>query len=157
MFYTLKTIFILIRLAEIVTCEPAAFSVHDFMPVGIHGAEIACKKVIISNDIAVSAIIRVTPHGNGYLNVANLTSADLSVYRYNYRNILLTIKFADFDGDGYRDLVIYGIEDFYGEKDDNHEKIRGSRLVIRIYRFTPERRQFEPFFIYAPTDRPIYD
>jgi len=120
---------------------------------------VAQKKIAISNNLALDAVIETDSHGHGHLAIANLTTEYIAVYDScdSFRNILLTIKFADFDGDGYRDLVIYGIEDFYGEKDDNHKKIRGSRPIIRIYHFNPGLRQFEPFFIYAPTDRPIYD
>jgi len=161
MFYTLKTIFMMIRLAEIVTWEPAAFSLDDFVlgpPGDIFREKVAAKSIMISDNITLPATIETDSHGYGALAIANLTSEYVKVYdECHYRHWLLSIKFADFDGDGYRDLVIYGIEDFYGEKDDNHKKIRGSRPIIRIYYFNPGLRQFEPFFIYAPTERPIYD
>jgi len=157
MFYTLKTIFILIRLAEIVVCEPAAFRRDDFVQITISGDEVACKKMVVAKGIAYSAMIRITSHGNGDLKIANLDR--LHVYDAHgdgdlFRNWLLTIKFADFDGDGYRDLVIYGIADYY---DENGEKVLTSRPIIHLYRFNPQKREFEEFFVYAPTWYDLYD
>jgi len=162
MFYTLKTIFIMLRLMQIMAYEPAAFDLHDFRPDksrGISGEEIAKKQIVIAPGLVFNAVIEVTSKGNGSLSVANLEW--VRVYDGHndgaiYRNWLLTVKVADFDGDGYRDLIIYGIEQFYGDKDDRMEKLRGWRPIIRLYRFNPKIHGFEPFFIYAPEDRPIY-
>ena len=160
MFYTLKTIFILIRLAEIVVCEPAAFQRDDFVSDDSHGIpmeEIARKKIAVTKNIMFDAVIEVTAKGNGGLDVANLH--DVKVYDAHgdgdlFRNWLLTIKFADFDGDGYQDLVIYGIADYYDEKG---KKVLTSRPIIHLYRFNPQKREFEEFFVYAPTWYDLYD
>ena len=151
----------MIRLAEIMAHDPAAFHRYDFeADANNPNEEIARKKIIISKNLSFNAVIEVTSKGNGILKVANLKN--VKVYDAHddgdmYRNTLLTIKFADFDGDGYRDLVIYGITDFYSDDDKPREKIQESRPVIRLYRFNPQKREFEELFTYAPTWYDLYD
>jgi len=163
MFYTLKTIFIMLRLMQIMAYEPAAFDLHDFRPdksSGISEEEIAKKQIVIAPGLVFNAVIEVTSKGNGILKIVNLKK--VKVYDGHddgdvYRNMLLTIKFADFDGDGYRDLVIYGIIDFYSDDDRRREKAQESRPAILLYRFNPQKQEFEEKFIYAPTWYDLYD
>lgn len=159
MIYILQILAIYAIIVSTAVKSPPVFVLRDFVPDpkrGIHGAEIAYKKIAISNDITFDAVIEVSSHGNGSLTIANLKNIKVYNSGGKFRNTLLNIKFADFDGDGYRDLIIYGIEDFYGEKDDNLKTIRGSRLIIHLYRFNPKQRRFETIFKYAPDWKTIY-
>ena len=156
MFHTLKTVFILIRLMEIISREPSAFTRSDLVAVSENGAERAQKRIVIAKNISYNAVVEVNSHGNGYLAIANLNSPYLGVYddqydRAVYRNRLLNIKFADFDGDGYRDLVICGIVDFFSDDDDDCVRPLNSVMIIYIYRYNPKQCRFDEVFKLAPT------
>lgn len=106
------------------------------------------KEVVIAPTVKFIARIEVSAKGNGSLQIANLNLKvfdDHSDGSY-YENEMLSIEFADLDGDGKRELIISGIVCFTGDKGD---KVLHREAVVFIYALQRNRTFKE---VYRNTD-----
>ncbi len=123
-------------------CEQL-FELDDFGPHPEYVNELQAKKdAVIAPGVVIPAEINVTSKGNGILTIANVNIHVFDIHDDSemFRDELLKILLIDFSADGWRDLVIYGIEDEYDEK--SGEKI-GERPMFYTYRYNPETKEFD--------------
>ncbi len=105
----------------------------------------AVKNVEISKDVTFQAEIEVTSKGNGLLKVANLSQVKVYDAHHDtglFRDNLLSVVFSDINSDGFKDLVISGINDVYDDKGT----LIGFHPILHIFMFDSGKNGFKPVF-----------
>jgi len=139
---------------------PRLFEYSDFKEVGEGYVNngyppemIAQKTVNLGKNIDVNARIELTKRRNGYLCIANLADLDVKVFDGDnngetYAGEFLFVSLSDLDGDGYLDLIVFGVKEIWDEKGD---EIIARRPEFKAWRFDPEAKKFaNPFGIFDP-------
>lgn len=123
------------------------FELEDLGPHPLYVNELQARKnVEIHPGFFLPAELNVSSKGNGILTIANLEFQAFDSHGDGgvFRNKLLNIKLVDFSRDGYKDLVVYGLEDEYDEKEE--DKKIGRRFILHIYRYSPAAGKFDLLF-----------
>jgi len=82
-------------------------------------------------------IVDVTAKGNGVMRALN---AEFPVYDMHddgnlFRNGLLTVELADLDGDGFKDLIVFGVVDFTEEKSG---RVTSGQSLVAVFHYDPD-------------------
>ena len=119
------------------------------IPNAPYGSERYEKTIQVGPKQSFPATIDITPKGNGWLNIANLR---LRIFKeHNDGQVfdppLLHVEFVDITNDGYKDLVIFGIIRYTGEKETDPQT---TEPVAAIYIFDPKAGRFALRFSCGP-------
>jgi hypothetical protein len=108
--------------------------------VGTPGTEDLNLKIVVSESISVNGRFSITSKGNGVLEVPG---ANIRLYGCHHDGVvfdgcLLNNELVDIDGDGFKDIVLWGTANLFDEDD----KQVGERPVLCIFRFDPIVKKF---------------
>lgn len=97
--------------------------------------------VQVSYSLKVIGNFSITSKGNGVLQVpgVNIRLYDGHDDGVVFDSFLLNNELVDVDGDGFKDIVLWGTSILYDDKDD---KEIGRRPVLSIFRFDPKTKKF---------------
>jgi hypothetical protein len=104
------------------------------------------REVTINTSTSLTAQLHVTSKGNGLLTLGNLS---LKVFDQHldgkiFRGGLLNCRLSDLNGDGSKDLVIFGPAVMTPVADDHPAQAERAEDVLMIFLFDPEHQRFEP-------------
>lgn len=96
-------------------------------------------------------VVEVTTKGNGMMRALNVEVPVYDVHNDGnlFRNWLLNVELADLDGDGFKDLIIFGIVD---NTDEKSGRVVSSMSVTAIFHYDSARKSMKLRFFSGPDE-----
>jgi len=124
---------------------------HQVDPNGMPNERIRERNIEIGRGVTLRAVVEETAKGNGTLLVGNLRLKIVDEHDDGavYAGVMPHVEFADFDGDGYRDLVVSGVVEYTDEKG---KEILDCESFVFLYRYDVQSKGFKMTFKRASFD-----
>ncbi len=102
----------------------------------------ATKTIAIGKGVTITAKFELTEKGNGGLTIPRLGIRVYDAQRdgVTYRNYLLNCEWKDTNADGYLDLVVSGIAQFWNRGSD---QLADEKSITAVFTYSPATKDFE--------------
>ena len=128
-------------MADPLLTEKAVGELWGAFHAGTPGTDNLKLNIQVSASVIVTGSFSITSKGNGGLVVpgAGIRLYDSHDDGLIFDGGLLNNELVDIDGDGFKDIVLWGTSILY---DDKGDKEIGRRPVLCIFRFNPKIKKF---------------
>ena len=102
---------------------------------------VATREIDLGKGVTATARLELTEKGNGGLTIPGYGLRVYDAHRdgVTFKGYLLQCEWKDMNGDGYLDLIISGIAQFWSEK-DGHLEIE--KPISTVLQFDPAKKSF---------------
>jgi len=102
---------------------------------------VASREIDLGKGVAATAKLELTAKGNGGLTVPGYGLRVYDAHRdgVTFKGYLLQCEWKDMNGDGYLDLAVSGIAQFWSEKDG---RLEIEKPISTVLQYDPAKRSF---------------